>query len=305
MGNVTGHEENRATPDASVTASLPFQRPPADPVRAAFFARQVAEKLTAVEARHGMGTVLQTAARAGIDARAVTGLLSSTLPLNLSTVRSLEVALAVRLMPDGSREPFRPYSAEDVAALYRWAEAQPPPLRASCRMLLTLGIGCGLHEDELFWVRVADVRLASSRTVAVAIPGPRERVIACREPWEHILRAEVTSLPGQVTPLFSPQAEAPEVRPAADSAAEAIAAFVASTTPSAEGPELCPARLHDTWLQGFTGSGIEPSLIAACAGYGSVFDLPAVLRPGCIEPGEMLSAGDRDQEAAMSAGEST
>ncbi|GAA0818839.1 hypothetical protein ACFQVD_30330 [Streptosporangium amethystogenes subsp. fukuiense] len=45
-------------------------------------------------------------------------------------------------------------------------------------------------------------------------------------------------------------------------------------------------RLRDTWLNRFTFLASRPTVIAMIAGVDSVFDLPAVLRPGVRQDGE-------------------
>ncbi|MFD8560627.1 hypothetical protein ACFV1N_25420 [Streptosporangium canum] len=200
--------------------------------------------------------------------------------------------------------PFRPYTDEEVAALGQWAAAQSEPLRAQCHLLLALCAGCGLHPEEAFRVRVGDVRFISTSSVAVAVAGPHERVIICSSDWEETLRLQTERLAGQDGVLLQLEIwqQASDGFSGPLSASEQVAALWARSTVWPAAPTVCMERLRDTWLSRFTFLALRPEVLAAVAGVGSVWDLPAVLRPGMRQDGEHdVPAAGEEPAAALPA----
>jgi len=137
-------------------------------------------------------------------------------------------------------------------------------------------------------VRVGDVRFISTSSVAVAVAGPHERVIVCSSDWEETLRLQIGRLAGHDGVLLQPETwrQASDGYSGPLSASEQVAALWARSTLWPAAPTVCMERLRDTWLSRFTFLASRPEVIAAAAGLDSVWDLPAVLRPGMRQDGE-------------------
>ena len=94
---------------------------------------------------------------------------------------------AARIRPDASPPPesiaYRraraPYTASEIARFFALAKAQPTAARrAAFTAILALGLGCGLHRQDLVWVRGADVTTDSRAGVVVRVAGgPRPRLV--------------------------------------------------------------------------------------------------------------------------------
>lgn len=77
-------------------------------------------------------------------------------------------------------DAVRPYTKAEQQALWYWAHNQPTDLReAVCKVLLRLGLGCGLESTEICQVRAHDVHVAGNGAVVVHVRGPRERLVQC------------------------------------------------------------------------------------------------------------------------------
>ena len=91
---------------------------------------------------------------------------------------------AARLRPEAPvpeaiayRRARHPYSAIEVATYVEQAAAQPTAARRqSFNAILALGLGCGLHGQDLAWVRGIDV-LRDGTVKVIGGPKPREVVV--------------------------------------------------------------------------------------------------------------------------------
>ncbi|MGW1225894.1 hypothetical protein [Streptomyces sp. NPDC002530] len=93
-----------------------------------------------------------------------------------------------RPVPLSASDPSQPYSPNDKAALWAWAGGQPTDeLRRGLRLLLALGLGCGLDTNEIIPLRGPDVRVLSDGACVLAVRGARTRLIICSRPYERTL----------------------------------------------------------------------------------------------------------------------
>jgi len=166
----------------------------------------------------------------------------------------------------------RPYTAAEVSALWSWALSQPTAeLRHGCRTLLAVSLGCGLDSPEIVPLRSHDVRTTTGGITAVAVRGPRTRLVVCRQAWERVLAeaAEEAAAPGTATWLFRPGAHA--------RAKNTVTNFLARTTKDPASPPLQVGRARATWLVGLIDEGLPLPVILAAAGMETLHGLTRVL----------------------------
>lgn len=153
----------------------------------------------------------------------------------------------------------RPYSKAEQSRLYSCARFQPTDqLRYGFLVLLALGFGCALDSPEIIPLRTHDVRTAPNGAVAVAVRGPRTRLVLCRSSWASVL-AEATSwasVPGQARYVFRPNCYA--------RGTNTVTNFLARTKTSHGTPSLIQGRARATWLVDAVEARMHlPTLMAA------------------------------------------
>lgn len=110
----------------------------------------------------------------------------ATLWLMIETLNPADLTRSRR--PISRSAPTKPYSAQEVAALYSWATSQGTEhRRRDAIALLALGLGAGLAARELLGVRVGDLDTKSTGTHVIVWEG-RPRVVPLRPDWERPLR---------------------------------------------------------------------------------------------------------------------
>ena len=113
-----------------------------------------------------------------------------------NTIRSRLLRLSEILAPNQPPAPLRPYGNSDAsvpytlreqAAFLSWARTQGTPLRrANAEVLLALGFGAGLSNEELIRVRLRDLEVTNFGTT-VHVTGKRVRDVPLREEWAPLL----------------------------------------------------------------------------------------------------------------------
>lgn len=153
----------------------------------------------------------------------------------------------------------RPYSKAEQSRLHSSARFQPTAeLRFGLLTLLALGFGCALDSPEVIPLRTHDVRTAPNGTVAVAVRGPRARLVLCRASWASVLTeaAAWASVPGQTRYLFRPGCYA--------RATNTVTNFVARAKASPGTPPIVQGRTRATWLVDAVEARMHlPTLMAA------------------------------------------
>lgn len=161
----------------------------------------------------------------------------------------------------------RPYTTGDQAHLWSWATGQPTDaLRVGCRLLLALGLGCGLSADEIIDLRVGHVRVAGNGAVVVEISGRRARLIVCQGRWEQVLAGHATAADSGY--LFRPNA----VR-----AKNLVSNFLARTHRSPTAPPVKISRLRDTWIIEHLAAGTPLPVLVTAAGLDGLSSLDRLL----------------------------
>ena len=112
--------------------------------------------------------------------------------LMVETLNPAELTRNHRPIPRSA--PTKPYSPQEVAALYSWATAQGTPRRQRDAIaLLALGLGAGLATRELLGVRVADLDTRNDDVQVIVWEG-RPRVVPVRTAWQRPLRRILADL---------------------------------------------------------------------------------------------------------------
>ncbi|MEU6750062.1 hypothetical protein ABZ914_27935 [Spirillospora sp. NPDC046719] len=172
----------------------------------------------------------------------------------------------------------KPYTPAEISALWSWAAGQPTEeLRAGCKILLSLGLGCGLDSPEVIPVLAHDIRRSSARTrhgvqdgaVVVAVRGARQRLVVCRRSWERVLEHEAARFDGQAAYLFRPGVRA--------RTKNTVTNFVARAHSAPRTPQLKMARLRATWLVELIETNVPLHIIVAAAGLDTLHGLSRVL----------------------------
>lgn len=153
---------------------------------------------------------------------------------------------AARIRPDSVapleaiayRRARAPYSRVEVARFFEVAAAQPTRARRkSLSAILVLGLGCGLHRQDLAWVRGVDVEPTAAGVQVTVIGGPRPRVVIALDAYADQLarlsRAAANGLMIGGTTLGRVNVTAPTLdRMMTDRSV----------------PRVVPSRLRATWL---------------------------------------------------------
>ncbi|GAA0966127.1 hypothetical protein [Actinocorallia libanotica] len=161
----------------------------------------------------------------------------------------------------------RPYSRAEQAALWAWAAGQPTEeLRCGLRVLMALGLGCGLDSRDVLPLRARDVRATDG--VVVAVRGRRARMVVCRRPWERILAAEAARVEPERY-LLRPQV--------ANRGGNLVTNFVSRAHPAPDTPALKTTRLRATWLVALINAGLPLPVIVAAAGLQTLHGLSRIL----------------------------
>ncbi|QBJ91426.1 hypothetical protein D0Z67_14790 [Streptomyces seoulensis] len=166
----------------------------------------------------------------------------------------------------------RPYTQPEQAQLYATARAQPTDeLRYNCLLLLALGFGCALDSPEIIPLRTHDVREAPNGAVAVAVRGPRARVVLCRTAWAPVLTEATAwaSRPGQARYLFRPSSYA--------RGTNTVTNFLARTKKPPGTPPLVIGRARATWLVDAIEARMHLPTLMAAAGLTTLRSIDRVL----------------------------
>ncbi|MFJ8449488.1 hypothetical protein [[Kitasatospora] papulosa] len=98
-----------------------------------------------------------------------------------------------RPIPLAASDASAPYSRNDIADLWAWAGGQSTAeLRRGLRLLLALGLGCGLDTTEIIPLQGPDVRVLDDGASVVAVRGSRTRLIICSRPYERTVAEAAT-----------------------------------------------------------------------------------------------------------------
>lgn len=161
-----------------------------------------------------------------------------------------------------------PYSRADKAALWAWAGGQSTTeLRRGLRLLLALGLGCGLDSPETIPLRGHDVRTLADGACVVAVRGARTRLVLCSRPYERTL-AEAAQLAGTGW-LFRPASHA--------RGSNTVTNFTARAAPDRKVPRLVMGRCRATWLVERMNVPIPLPVLLAAAGLDSLHALSRFL----------------------------
>ncbi|XVQ11151.1 hypothetical protein ACQP1W_00820 [Spirillospora sp. CA-255316] len=166
--------------------------------------------------------------------------------------------------------PHRPYTRAEQTEMWYWAHNQPTTRReAACKVLLCLGLGCGLESAEICQVRAHDVRVARNGAVTVHVRGPRPRAVKCRRAWELALAELVAGLSGQATWLFQPTV--------GRRSTSLVSSLVSRARKAPDSPAVNVRRMRSTWLIDLIENRVALDTIAAAAGLDSLDPLSPVL----------------------------
>ncbi|MFD7417527.1 hypothetical protein ACFVZ3_39825 [Kitasatospora purpeofusca] len=185
---------------------------------------------------------------------------------------------AIRTAAFGPRRPGRvplsgsrasePYSRAHKGALWAWAAGQPTEeLRRGARVLLALGLGCGLDSPEVIPLRGHDVRVLADGACVVAVRGRRARLVLCSRPYEHAL-AEAARNAGTGW-LFRPGSHT--------RGTNTVTNFTARTTPDSRVPRLVMGRCRATWIVERMDVPVPIPVLLAAAGLDSLHALSRFL----------------------------
>lgn len=150
--------------------------------------------------------------------------------------------------------------SDTLTDLWLWASGQPTQaLRHGAKVLMALGLGCGLDSPEAVHVRAHDVHRTSTG-VEVDVRGACKRTVTCRRPWEGVLlQAAVEVEPGNY--LF---------RPGAERGKNLVTNFLARTRRSPTAPTLSMGRARSTWIVELVDANVRLTSLVAAAGVDSL-----------------------------------
>ncbi|MHB1777968.1 MAG: hypothetical protein ACYCU7_18575 [Acidimicrobiales bacterium] len=169
--------------------------------------------------------------------------------------------------PIPGRNPLRPYSTAEIAALSSLADGQPTELqRHRLRASLGLGLGAGIVAGELARVKGSDVRV-DRWGVHVHVAGEAPREVTVVEQWEaHVAIAAAAAVDGLV------------MRPGhAQANKNVVADMVNHLAAQRSGPRLSIPRLRATWICEHLQRGTPLGVLVPAAGYRSVHALSRYL----------------------------
>ncbi|MFF2388970.1 hypothetical protein [Agromyces sp. NPDC058104] len=190
------------------------------------------------------------------------------------TMRSRLLRVSEVLLPEDPSAPMRPYGKADASAPYTlreqasfrsWALAQGTALRrVNGDVLLALGFGAGLSNEELIAVRCGDID--AREYVTVGVIGDRARTVPVLAEWDYVLRESVrlgrpdewAFLPGR------------NYR-----GANLTGHFIRKSNGS---PPLTVRRMHATWILHHIDRGTPLVPLLAAAGLSTVEPLDRFLK---------------------------
>lgn len=151
-------------------------------------------------------------------------------------------------------DPLAPYSSAEVAALYSWARGLPTDrYRDNVGVILALGLGAGLHSQEINRLAGSDI-LIDGHGVLVQVIGDRSRRVPVLRDFE----AEVAALARMGdTPVFLPERTSIGLKQ--------VPNFIARCP---EGSVHRPNvnRLRNTWVVRHLSGGTHLSVLVEAAG---------------------------------------
>ena len=158
-------------------------------------------------------------------------------------------------LPLKRAEPLAPYSFADIAALRSWGRGLPTErYRHNIAVILALGLGAGLHSQELLPLVGTDVTRDDTGTT-VHVIGERAREVPVLSTWADQVAALATKA-GQ-RPIFLPERTVITRRQ--------VPNFIARC-PKGEAPSLNAIRLRNTWIVGHLSAGTHLLALAQAAG---------------------------------------
>lgn len=163
-----------------------------------------------------------------------------------------------------------PYSRAAQADLWGAAAGQSTPrMREDLKILLALGLGCGLDSAEAIQVRTHDVRRTGpDGPVVVAVRGKRARLVVCRRDWESVLASAADrAQPG--TWLFRPSATT--------RGKNTVTNFLGKCRAADGGLKLNMARARATWIVELINARVALPVLVAAAGVDSLHALSKLL----------------------------
>lgn len=193
-----------------------------------------------------------------------------------ATYRARLRKLAAAVCPGESVKPValpgseasRPYTTTQRAALWSWAQGQPTAeLRHGLTVLLALGLGAGLASDEIIQLLGGHVRACDNGTVVVHAPGPRRRLVVCRQAWETPLREAAGAVGSGF--VFRPGA--------ARRGKNTVTNFLGRTHRGPAVPTLAVARLRTSWLVDLLAANTPLTVVVAAAGLDTLHGLSRLL----------------------------
>ncbi|MFD3739572.1 hypothetical protein [Streptomyces sp. NPDC058629] len=173
-----------------------------------------------------------------------------------------------RPVPLSASDPSQPFGPNDKAGLWGWSGGQPTAeLRRGLRLLLALGLGCGLDTTEIIPLRGPDVRVLNDGSCVLAVRGNRSRLIVCSRPYERTL-AEA-SRHAETGYLLRPSSFARGPNTVTD--------LVYRAAPDPRVPRLVMGRCRATWLVERMNVPIPLPVLLAAAGLDSLHALSRLL----------------------------
>ncbi|WP_329069946.1 hypothetical protein [Streptomyces sp. NBC_01429] len=168
----------------------------------------------------------------------------------------------------GASDPSQPYTPHQKAGLWAWAGGQSTDeLRRGLRLLLALGLGCGLDTSEVIPLRGPDIRVLDDGTCVLAVRGRRARLVICSRPYERTLADAARH--AQERFLFRPGCFARK--------SNTITDLVYRTNQDPRVPRLVMGRCRATWLVERMNVPIPLPVLLAAAGLDSLHALSRLL----------------------------
>lgn len=176
----------------------------------------------------------------------------ATLSLMVSTLNPAGAYPERRPLPRS--KPTKPYSAQEVAALYSWATTQSTARRRQDAVaLLALGLGAGLATRELLGVRRSDLDLRNDLLQVIVWEG-RARVVPVRPDWKRPLVRMLDGMEADAW-VFRPGRRGP--------ASGQITDFMMRARTNLD---VRPSRMRATWLLHHLFAGTPPQDLLRISG---------------------------------------